>query len=266
MDHALIRSQMPTLVAGHVPRNARSFKFNVYDGTPQKTMLGFAADLSPFQGKVIAVTDDAIVVKVKPTQFAVVARDLATAVPAEGSKVEVVPYARRHFDGQRVGTPRERTEYLSDGTPYTVKSVILGDATAELPVPQARCPELAELIQQLEKLPAPDGHRRICHLLVDARARDFTLVDPEPKDIIATPPAISFTVETGKFSGRVTVSYDRGGDVYVVELHRDGERGERVDEVYFDDLGDTLERLIDDGSWRFIRVETISGKTPGTRH
>lgn len=266
MDHALIRSQMPTLVAGHVPRNARSFKFNVYDGTPQRTMLGFATDPSPFHGKVIAVTDDAIIVKVKPTQFAVVDRHLVTAVPAEGSKVEVVPYARRHFDGQRVGTPREKTEYLSDGTPYTVKSVILGDATAELPVPPARCPELAELIQQLQKLPAPDGHRHISHLLVDAKARDFTLVDPKPKDIIATPPAISFTVETGKFSGKVTVSYDRAGDVYVVELHRDGERIERVDDVYFDDLGDTLERLIDDGSWRFIRVEMISGKTPGVRH
>ena len=61
MDHALIRSQMPTLVAGHVPRNARSFKFNVYDGTPQKTMLGFAADPSPFQGKVIATNKKATI-------------------------------------------------------------------------------------------------------------------------------------------------------------------------------------------------------------
>ncbi|KJS71938.1 MAG: GTPase [Gammaproteobacteria bacterium HGW-Gammaproteobacteria-9] len=266
MNHALIRSQMPTLVAGHVPRNARSFKFNIYDGTPQKTMLGFAADPNPFQGKVIAVTDDTIVVKVKPTQFAVVDRYLVTAVPAEGSKVEVIPYARRHFDGQRVGTPREKTEYLADGRPYTVKSVILGDATAELPVPQARCPELAELIQQLQKLPAPDGHRHISHLLVDANARDFSLVDPKPHDIIATPPAIRFTVETGKFSGQVTVSYDRGGDVYVVELHHGGESIERVDEVYFDDLGDTLERLIDDGSWRLIRVETLSGNARSVRH
>jgi len=30
-----------------------------------------------------------------------------------------------------------------------------------------------------------------------------------------------------------------------------------VNEVFFDDLGNTLERLIDDGSWRQIRVSTV---------
>ena len=124
-------------------------------------------------------------------------------------------------------------------------------------VPQPRCLELQQLIEQLETLPAPDGYRRITHLLVDAGACDFTWVDPLPKDIIATPPAISFNVVTAKFQGRVTVLYERGDDLYAVELHRDGELVERVDEVFFDDLGNTLERLIDDGSWRQIRVSTV---------
>jgi len=109
MDHALIRSQMPTLVAGHVPRNARSFKFNVYDGTPQKTMLGFAADPSPFQGKVIAVTDDAIVVKVKPTQIAVVDRHLSLLFqPKQQSGSH--SYARPPLRWPARRTPREKTE------------------------------------------------------------------------------------------------------------------------------------------------------------
>jgi hypothetical protein len=42
-----------------------------------------------------------------------------------------------------------------------------------------------------------------------------------PSKIIETPPAISFTVSTAKFEGRVTILYDRGGDTYVVELHRE---------------------------------------------
>ena len=42
------------------------------------------------------------------------------------------------------------------------------------------------------------------------------------------------------------------------ELRRDGELVERVDEVFFDTLGETLERLIDDGSWRRIRVQCLS--------
>jgi hypothetical protein len=45
-----------------------------------------------------------------------------------------------------------------------------------------------------------------------------------------------------------------------VELRRDGELVERVDEVFFDTLGETLERLIDDGSWRRIRVQCLSSR------
>ena len=52
--------------------------------------------------------------------------------------------------------------------------------------------------------------------------------------------------------------YERGLDLYAVELRRDGELVERVDEVFFDTLGETLERLIDDGSWRRIRVQCLS--------
>jgi len=45
-----------------------------------------------------------------------------------------------------------------------------------------------------------------------------------------------------------------------VELHRNSNLVERVDEVSFDELGQALERLIDDGSWRLIRVQRLSGR------
>src|SRR3546814_13038287 len=106
-------------------------------------------------------------------------------------------------------------------------------------------------------MPAPDGHRRIAHMLVDAQARDFELVDPTPADIIRTPPTVSFTVETGRFSGRVSIIYLRADDAYAVALHRDDEQVERRDDVYFDMLGQTLADLIDDGTWRRIRVQTL---------
>ena len=154
----------------------------------------------------------------------------------------------------------------SDGTLYAVKTHILGSAPAKLPAPELRCPELQELVHQLEQLPAPDGFRRITHLLVDAKARDFTWVDPLPNNIIETPPAISFTVSTEKFQGRVTVLYDRAGDHYAVELRHADELIQRVDEVYFDMLGGTLEHLIDDGHWRQIQVEILSGGRKPIRH
>lgn len=260
MNTQAIRAQMPTLVRGHVPSNVRTFKFNVFDGHPKVSTLGFHIDPKPFEGKVIARTDEAIVVKTGRAEFAVLDRGLVTEVPDEGAKVHVEPYARRRFDGLRADTPEEETAFTVDGKPYTVQRFVLGSAPAKLPIPQPRCPELQELIQQLEKLPAPDGFRRITHLLVDAGARDFTWVDPLPGDIIATPPSIGFTVTTAKFQGHVTVLYECRLDRYEVELHRDGELVERIGAVFFDALGETLERLIDDGNWRRIRVQCLSGR------
>ena len=269
MDRSLIKSMMPSLVAGHVPRNVRSFKYRVFDDQPLSSTLGFAIDPQPFDGKVVAATDDAIVVKLKPSEFAVLDPSLVTTVPAEGAKVHVQPYARRRFHGLRADTPEVITEKTSDGTPYTITRHILGSAPAKLPIPTPQCMELGQLIEQLEEMPAPDGFRRITHMLVDAGARDFTWVDPKPSKIIETPPAISFTVSTAKFEGRVTILYDRGGDTYVVELHRqNGESVELVDrhdEVYFDMLGEVLERLIDDGRWRQIDVSILDAKAARKR-
>src|SRR3546814_16881652 len=51
MDTQAIRAQMPTLVVGHVPSNVRSFKFNIFDGQPKVSTLGFHIDPKPFEGK-----------------------------------------------------------------------------------------------------------------------------------------------------------------------------------------------------------------------
>jgi len=168
MNHALLKTQLPDLLKPHVPRNANGFKYRVIDALPQPSMLGIMFDPKPFDGKVVALTDEAIIVKTARTQFAVVDRKLASIVPAEGTKVFVRPYARRRFDGLRADTPEERTKIDSDGTSHTVTTHILGAAPARLPVSKPQCPELADLIEQMENLPAPDGFRKITHLLVDA--------------------------------------------------------------------------------------------------
>ena len=48
MDTQAIRAQMPTLVRGHVPSNIRTFKFNIFDGQPKVSTLGFHIDPKPF--------------------------------------------------------------------------------------------------------------------------------------------------------------------------------------------------------------------------
>jgi hypothetical protein len=263
MNRDTLRAQMPELVRNFVPKNCRGFDCRVFDGTPAQSAMGFFVDPKPFAGQVVVLTSEAVIVKNegKRNQFAVLDRDLVTPVPEVGAKVEVAPYARRRFDGLRADAPKEETRVGSDGQPYVVQSYLRGDASAKLPIPEPRCSELRQLIEQLEESPAPDGFRRITHLLVDAGARDFTWVDPELEDMIATPPEIAFTVSTAKFSGRVTIRYERGLDVYAIELsHDDGEIVERADCVFYDTLGHELERLIDDGSWKRIRVQPLPGR------
>lgn len=260
MDTQAIRNLLPALVRGHIPSNVRNITYKIHDGLHRPSMLGFHIDPEPFVGTVIAITSEAVIVKTGRAEFAVLDRSLVSDLPDEGSKVSVTPYARRRFDGMRADTPEEKTEFLSDGTPYTTRSIIFGTAPAKLPIPDPECPELRELIRQLEELPAPDGHRKISHLLVDAGAKVSSWVDPSPANIVKTPPAISFTVESKMFQGTVSISYDRGADTYVLELHRRGEPIERVDDVYFESLGEVLERLIDDGSWRTIQVRPLTGQ------
>lgn len=258
MDHELVRAALPALVAKCLPRNARRFKFNIFDDQPLESAMGFYVDPLPCEGTVIAATASMIVIRTGRAQFAVVDPQLASQQPDVGASVKVTPYARHHFDGRRIDTPTQEIRHTADGHAYTVESFTLGGAITHLPLPTPRCPQLAELIEQIENLPAPDGFRRVAHLLVDAGAKNFTCVDPDDADIIKTPPAIRFTVSSAKFAGQITILYERGSDSYAIDQHRDGELVNRVDDVYFPELGHVLESLIDDGSWRQIKIELLS--------
>ena len=157
MDRSLIQSLMPSLVAAHVPRNARGFKYRVFDDQPQTSTLGLATDPRPFDGKVVAATDDVLVVKLKPSEFAVLDPRLVTTVPPEDARGHVRPYARRRFDGLRADTPEERTEMTSHGIHNTVKTNGLGYAPARLPIPAPQSMELGQLNQHLADMQTPDA-------------------------------------------------------------------------------------------------------------
>ena len=73
MDTKAIRAQMPTLVVGHVPSNVRSFQVQ-HLRRPAKGFDAGHIDPKPFEGKVIATTDEAIVVKTGRAEFAVLDR------------------------------------------------------------------------------------------------------------------------------------------------------------------------------------------------
>ena len=51
--------------------------------------------------------------------------------------------------------------------------------------------------------------------------------------------------------------YDRGDDLYVVELRANGSAVTRIEEVDVTSLAAVVAELIDDGEWRRIRVELL---------
>jgi len=265
MNRERLRDRMPKLVSNHLPSNARTFKWKAYSATPQSGTFGYKIDPRPFEGKVVEIEDDIILVKVARSEFAVLDRNFVQTEVKIGDKVYVSPYARRRFDRLRADTPEKSVHTREDGTSYSSTTVIIGAAPSKLPIPAPQCPELADMIQQLEELTAPDGFRKITHMLVDAKADNFSWTDPAPEDIISTPPAIRFTVNTKKFVGTVAIIYDRGADAYVIEFQQGYELVKRVDDVYFDMLGEILAIWLDDGTWKTIEVTVLDAKSSTTR-
>ena len=72
------------------------------------------------------------------------------------------------------------------------------------------------------------------------------------------PPEISCAVQTEKFSSRVALVYDAAADVYRIELREGSNVLFSVGDVDFKSVGTTLERLIDDGKWRQIQIQTLT--------
>src|SRR5947209_2573234 len=100
MDRQAIHAQIRSLVAPHLPKNARSFQFQFYDELPDKNTLGFRIDPKAFSGKVVNVTPDMILVKTARTTFAIIDRSLVSTVPEVNEQIEVTPYFRRDFNGE----------------------------------------------------------------------------------------------------------------------------------------------------------------------
>lgn len=294
LDKTTIKQTLSELIRPLVPKNCRRYHYRFCDLLPEPNLFGIRCDPQPFQGKVVLMTESFILVQEKGTKnhFIIVNKAYVDNLPELGNQIEVTPYARKHFNGKRIDEPEQETLTLDDGTRYVTTKMILGGETTELPLPipkeHIQCPELLELIEQLENLPAPDGFRQISHLLVDAGANNFTLNDPKATDITHSPPSISFTVENAKFTGKMTIAYDRGADTYVIQATPSAYpstqskpittqtiaetdntlsntsldaiepmEAMQITDVYFDDLGLRLAELIDDGSWQVIGVKTL---------
>ena len=240
--------------SGHVPSNVRSFQVQ-HLRRPARSRRWAPHRSQPFEGKVIATTDEAIVVKTGRAEFAVLDRALVTEVPDERRQGRSNPTPDAASTACADTPEEETTAFTADGKPYTGAAVRARLRAGEAADPRARCPELqVELIQQMEQLPAPDGYRRITHLCWSMPARgNFTWVDPLPgtssrhhrpspsrwprRSSRDASPCCTSGLDCTRWSCTAMASWLIGSM--------------RCSST----LGGTLERLIDDGNWkRRIRV------------
>lgn len=211
------------------------------------TFEGVQADMPPFEGEVVFIDDNSIVIKESLAYeiYVIVAKALATQVPEVGSKVRVTPYFRRNFDGSRAdGCLCDNGINSAYDCPYA-----FGKSTT-LPFERPAGYYMGYLYDQLNQLKAPDNVRNIAQLLVDASARDFIVFDHD--DDVEVPARIEFFVSTDKFTGKVSVLYEHITDLYLIFLW-DGD--DVVASSRF--TSEALADLIDDGSWNKIQIEVI---------
>jgi len=246
------------VAAEHTPSNARRYSYRVMtDGAAIANAFGFQVDLKPAEGKVVAINDNWVVVKTARTEFFVALRDLLRAIPEIGETVCITPYHRRRFDGKLIGTPDES---VSGG--LRCSTIILGDSSSRIPldVSTLKSGYLKEMVNQVDKMPAGDGIRNIANALVDAGGDSPALLsyqDPEDEDCIATPPSLEFAINTKKFQGSLFIEYDRAMDYYNVFLKSGGMVMSRHENVDFTSLGQVVLDLVDDGEWKFAKVEVL---------
>lgn len=258
LNNQEVKDELAKLIPFHLASNVRRYQYAIIDSTPFPTSLGYKIDVQPFEGKIVEYTDTFMLVKIKPTAFRVVDLELVTDRPAIGTKVCITPYARRRFDGRRVDEPEIETSHESiPGGKVAVNRFKFGIDLPKLPINDVKCSELRDLINQIQQILAPDGFRTLAQVLVDANAKNFSVNDPKPKDIENSPPHIKLYVTTSKFSGYITLYYSRFFDSYGIFYQKDGELGHRVWPIVISSLAEKLVELIDDGSWRLIKVEPL---------
>lgn len=252
LDENALKEKLPTILSQYVARNIENIYYDLVDLTLKASQRGMV-EIKPFEGKVVTYTDEVMVIQKNKDHFSIVDLTYVTRKPEVGKKVKVIPYSQCHFDGSRVDGYRVEKKGSCE-----ITHLKYGDTT-KIPVPVAdiKCPQLLEMIYQIENIPAPTGIRNVVHILVDAKATNFTFNDPKPNKIIDSPPFLMCQVETSKFNGLVKIIYDRCLDAYNIALINNGEIVLAADYVLCNEVGSVLEQLIDDKSWQKIEIQVI---------
>lgn len=266
------RDWIKTVVAPHIGKNIRSFKWSTYTGEMGHNQLGGVIFLQPAEGKVVEKDDEFTLIKTGPANFTVIVTGLLSDPVTVEDKVTVKFYQPRRFDGTAAdgsedpSTNGSRTIMLTGvktlfPAKWEGRYLCINERHAAT-YTEIQNPYLRDMLEQMEAMPVDGGLRHAVNVLVDAGAQDLQFIDPSEADSVDTPPGLSMRIANGKFAGTLYLGYDRGADTYFLELTRaDGSDKRRLDDIHFNELGPRLIEEIDDREWLKARV-TITKKAP----
>ncbi|MBU2764880.1 hypothetical protein HAP94_01400 [Acidithiobacillus ferrivorans] len=241
----------------NLPKNTRRYKWIFLDGGLGENALGYTVDRQPVEGKIV-YTDGEIVVLKHGAKAIFTAVDHSILPESTifniGDNVRITPYSRRRFDGTFLYEPVKS----ADG----VVTFHIGESVSYLPLDRGTITSqyLLDMIDLLER-GKTSSYRTIAQVLIDAGATLEPLQvndDPDPENIIKSPPAITFRIQCAKLSGYLNIFYDRAMDYYGIHvLDSCSTIVDTISDIDFTSMAEVIENLVDDGTWRMAKVETI---------
>jgi len=259
---------LKSVAAKHLGKNIRSYKWISYLGVIAHNAFGGICFPSPKEGKVVDSNHQFTMVKTGLAEFVIVTTALLSSPVNIGDKIGLCFYKLKRFDGTD-----------ADGRQDTTGPMLLTGAKSYFPVKwpdrylgidekfsdrytEIQNPYLQDLINQMEAIPVDGGMRRVVNILIDANATQLVFNDPVEERSMEDRPAINVHVSTAKHVGSVSIIYNRVPDTYTIELTPDnGSKKLILEDLYFDQLGQTLIDGIDDGSWKTARVTVLKPAT-----
>jgi hypothetical protein len=233
-----------------VPSNVRKYSWQRIAFGGIVNGLGFRGDAHPVTGTIVHSDADLLILKIKPSEYAVIDPALLPHgfTPTLGQCVTITPYGRKSLDDfKRLDAFRPN----GDGT----QTMLVGVTRTSIPnKPQKGY--LCNLAQQLEALKMPDGYRTVANALADWHAKDFEWIDDD--SILDF--RLKFHVTSPKYVGDVTIKYNRVPDDYTVILNnRTLCETAHFFGIYFDQMSAILSDIAgDEDSWFRVSISTAN--------
>lgn len=256
-DRSEVDKAIKPLLTRHLTKKPRTVAIFHIDGLSYGVDdFGRYVEPNPFKGKVIEITDLAIIVKDGPNSFKVCKKSLMSQQPAKGDNVLITPYYRKQFDGQAVGETLLEDTHFMNGEFIPKGRGRLFDEIAYLPGKRVLHEHTKILVNALQRQMLSDGYRTITHLLADLKANRFLVLDPPVGiDYGFCTPRISFDVKSPKCKERIEIIYIHQSQKF--EINFGSHKGKVIRDIAFNDLAKVLEEQLDDASIKTMYVQIL---------